>query len=1038
MMFSKGETVMVRGMVFTVERPLGMGMTAEVYLVRDEAGQYWALKHLRQGASPQIRELLHREMENLRRLESAWERAQQDESPLGQLARQMVFPAPRFRIGDEQAIVMEYISGVPAEHRFREWREAGEATVLEEQGLALALQLGVLLWALHEKANRCYSDMKMDNLFLLDTAKQHGVSRFPLALKVVDWSVLNERNEDWVRRDLFLATLILYRLLTGETLPTQHLQVTVSIGRAPLFNGLSLGLQRFFRKALSPFLSVRYQTAREWTDSLFKYKQYWDFSDENCQHHLTQEYQRVRDMVVRLRRLEIVPSTAEEARQQAQTVLEFIEAYDIARRRDIEVPSEWVSVYEEYVEVLHPLKIGERAFRGLSFDLAKEQFERGLALFPEEKFIYSHWWIAADGAQHIDADAFRKYREEILAGVQALTEYQWGVAREKLLPVVHYLIGQMLSEEEQRRFVNNPYTILARWYGRDLPETLHNGLFWLFLETLAVQRLREAEQALQWGEYKKAQEAADEARYLLRWLPKDSRFAWALDESRAAKIAEQAQQKREEAYRFQESERKYQIALEERNWQELAAALRELWEDPQRRNTTRQRWIEAITHAWETATLEDVMTLVDGLAVALGSVKEQEPREMAFLAQKVLFPLLKLRYLRMETFATEAWKEARKMWEGLVQSVRNMPYIQKHGLGPIREEILAWASQFETVLLKEAKANGLVYADIPLTQWLPVLEFLSFILVLPQQDEWIQKAIAKLETILHEKWKQNLAALVANEKWEQLQTCLGEASKLYPADIWGPIYRSGLQEVLASFLQVINDELKHWDALHPLLQTYPERFAVLFPLLRSELRALQRFLEKTKPLLVEPSLRTRWQNLQNHLAALARALPDPPLQEHVRSLWAALNRFADSILHGEATTNGFQALRWVAELRALGEHQIPDGQEYSALRTYFVHVVQASGKGKDELAQLQDWLLTHYLTKESIERLISRLEALVPQGEWAQLYVEATYLLRGPLVEFFSQEQRKQLEALRQQAYNALSFLAWTRQWRRRLAASPP
>lgn len=147
-----------------------------------------------------------------------------------------------------------------------------EPRLEEKDAVALMLQFGRLLGVLH-KMDKALSDIKFENLWRMPGKNDDGSPR----LMVSDWNVWNETpKDDDFARDLAYASYYLYMLPTGAHLRHDGyvLQIKSSL-ESEAFSGLSIFLQDFLRKALSPARNERFQTADDWLKPILELYSYW-------------------------------------------------------------------------------------------------------------------------------------------------------------------------------------------------------------------------------------------------------------------------------------------------------------------------------------------------------------------------------------------------------------------------------------------------------------------------------------------------------------------------------------------------------------------------------------------------------------------------------------------------------------------------------------------------------------------------------------------------------------------------------------------
>ena len=118
----------------------------------------------------------------------------------------------------------------------------------EEKAYWIGLQIGKLLTLLHEKTGRCYSDIKLDNFWMMENPDE---PHKPL-LKITDWSILADLDEEGVQRDLFFASLIMNHTLTGTMPEYARNQLSTSLEDASKFTQLCSKTPGVFESGTKP------------------------------------------------------------------------------------------------------------------------------------------------------------------------------------------------------------------------------------------------------------------------------------------------------------------------------------------------------------------------------------------------------------------------------------------------------------------------------------------------------------------------------------------------------------------------------------------------------------------------------------------------------------------------------------------------------------------------------------------------------------------------------------------------------------------
>jgi len=726
----EGQSLQWEGKEVLIENLLGGGMTAEVYravLLSSDAKVEAALKYLRPGVSKEVEDLFFAEPENLQRVYQAWEAARDNEGLLGQLVSRFPFPAPLL-LGESKSppfILMDLIHGMPLEEFLASYRSEHNIVEWEPLVLTLGVHLGALLWVLHEYARRCYSDMKIGNFWWV------GSEDAP-SLVLTDWNVLNELTREWVQRDLFLATLMLYTWLTGDTLPRQRLQITVPLGTLSSFKILSRGVKQFLRRALSPTLNIRYTSAQEWTAALWEILGWWHMGDEALMEALEKEIATIRELEAKIQSQEEQGALERHLIvEQAQVYQKFGVILDIAGLRGLASDAQQ-DLYQEYVERLSPLGIGKQALQGLSFDLAMEQFERGASLFPEEAVAYHHWWMAADGAKHLPMGTFRKIRDKVLQAVERVNEGRWREAKSLLDEAGAAIFGD--DQEAWQVFLER----LEGGRREASSDMLRNGVVLLGVEAQAVLLEQESRNALQRGDYERAEKLALRARNLADLLPRDTRHIWYIQSSEVAALQDEIARRKESAAKESDLWGIVRKARENGAWEQAMDALRNAWDWlPDQREVVLKEWEETARRMWVEGELGALKTLVHRLMPLLDS-----PSTFKNLLplQGALTLLNKLGAVRDKGFIGVDWTTIEDWWRNLLDYGRHLQW----GLQPLLSEAKSWEENIlEKGMWEEwARLIG-VWESVAWEEWLKKVDHLR-----QMADSYIYSMLeGKLQTL---------------------------------------------------------------------------------------------------------------------------------------------------------------------------------------------------------------------------------------------------------------------------------------------------
>lgn len=356
---------------------LGRGGTAVVYqgTYRDHPV---AIKALLPGADEVVRDFFLSEGKNLRLLRRGWQQCWPE--------KPMVIPELYAdEIGGAQPfLVMELVDGRTLEALGSEGSNLPEADALN-----LAVQFGSLLVVLHEELNKCYADVKYENLYLLN-ARDANNGRL---LKVLDWNVLSDSNSDRVARDLFYASIFLFKMLTNADVQYRGIRLQTRLESMEAFQKLSTGLQRFLLLALHSNQARRFQTAREWMDRLQTLVDWWQ-----------KEPQSLNQLAVACLKKSKDEQEAQHYSQAAQWMNDAGDILNISNRKGRGDQNMWEvlnSRVQSGLKETSELEIGKTMLAGKMFDKAAETFKRGADLSPLDPEKILRWYWLANAAQQM-------------------------------------------------------------------------------------------------------------------------------------------------------------------------------------------------------------------------------------------------------------------------------------------------------------------------------------------------------------------------------------------------------------------------------------------------------------------------------------------------------------------------------------------------------------------------------------------------------------------------------------------------------------
>jgi serine/threonine protein kinase len=249
---------------FEIINPLGVGLVGAVYRARDiqnpnDLDGGVALKILRAG---QDASLIKDEALILGQLWSEEENLKDGIHSIPRLIR-------ADNLGSQPFLAMEFIRGQQVSHVLRK----SELGYLDEAvALNIGSQLFRVLFILHEKINKTYSDLKIENFWWVAADER---------LKITDWNVLQDRKApspgktDPLLQDLFRASVSLYWMLTGELPDFQSDLNAERIQEASNWGQLSDGVKDLLIKLLREESLKKLGTAYQIKTELNRLSLYW-------------------------------------------------------------------------------------------------------------------------------------------------------------------------------------------------------------------------------------------------------------------------------------------------------------------------------------------------------------------------------------------------------------------------------------------------------------------------------------------------------------------------------------------------------------------------------------------------------------------------------------------------------------------------------------------------------------------------------------------------------------------------------------------
>jgi serine/threonine protein kinase len=434
--FEPGEEFHWREKNYTVKKLLGSGMTANVYLASMGDEQEVAIKVLKPGVSKDIRDIFIKEPENLGRVKSAW----QEVYPQDPLIIPEFYGAEMD--SETPFIVMELIQG-------KKLADVSEESLglKEDKAYWIGLQIGKLLTLLHEKTGRCYTDIKLDNFWLVDNP---GNSEKPF-LKITDWSILAELSDEGVQRDLFFASLIMNHTLTGSMPEYARNQLSTSLEDAKKFNELCSRTKEFLNRALSRNIARRYQKSRDWFSEVQKLHRLWSSSGVSLLDEAVEAWDQMQSSLAKN-----LHDAAAKNYQNAKACLEI--AGDKGVYSDV-WKDYWQRVQRHEAEQSY-LGRGKTQYLGSGFEQAVEYFLEGADLYPSQSEVLWRWAWLAKAAFSVGVDDFRPVRADAMQGLEELLAGNSNAAFNTFSRVAEMLTAKNIQIPDGLRFLASEAQIL--------------------------------------------------------------------------------------------------------------------------------------------------------------------------------------------------------------------------------------------------------------------------------------------------------------------------------------------------------------------------------------------------------------------------------------------------------------------------------------------------------------------------------------------------------------------------------------------------
>ncbi len=268
-----GEDITFGNRRLRIIKQLSTGLTGEVYkaqlLNEDESVIDVAVKAMKQLEFAMARQLFEQESQTLAMMQGYEEEA-------GKKERLALKVAPayygRSQFNDVPYFVMEFIKGVELPHLLE---TQADGKLPEAQALTLAWHLYRTLDIMHTRLKKTYIDLKFEDLWLVSDTDNDGGQ-----LKLTDFGTLEDVKESQrgVKRDLLLAAVYLFTMLTGHTLDYSlgRLQEPAEHHIRQYGVGMSWGTRQLLFRTLHRNQDVRPTNAAEVANELRILVNFWN------------------------------------------------------------------------------------------------------------------------------------------------------------------------------------------------------------------------------------------------------------------------------------------------------------------------------------------------------------------------------------------------------------------------------------------------------------------------------------------------------------------------------------------------------------------------------------------------------------------------------------------------------------------------------------------------------------------------------------------------------------------------------------------
>ena len=471
--FKEGETITWQKGDLHLTNKIGEGLTSVVFRAKLDQEPV-VVKTLKESSSDVVKDFFMQEAKNIISFSNKWKEYFPDIDPV----------TPKYHGGDGNTVppflVMALISGEQIPNLI-----GRDGALDEKTALALAVQMGKMFKVLHEGLNQTYSDIKFDNFWIIPGEGEAGPT-----MKVTDWNVLLDKNDENIRRDLFYASVYLYTMLTGFTPEFSLGKLRDPLEKAELFNNLTKGTQTFLRRSLHNNFDRRYATASAWYEALYDLDQVWIETPSTLNLNASKS---LNDGEIAKKDKDL--QRAGEEYRRAQLYLEVSESKG---KGNEEIWDRLFSKMEEGFESANYQEQGYRFLSGMNFTKAMEAFDEGADISPEGGELLRRWYWVAHSAHQVGQDDYRIIQDRVYTGMDAFVQGEWEKA-------------ENLFEDVVLEFRENPPL----------------GLQSLWIESKIYYLDIQAKKAHSEERYDDAVTLYREARELGRKLPKEPATDWA-------------------------------------------------------------------------------------------------------------------------------------------------------------------------------------------------------------------------------------------------------------------------------------------------------------------------------------------------------------------------------------------------------------------------------------------------------------------------------------------------------------------------------